>query len=241
MNAILLLHGVFTDSNDFRDILFDLDKRYDCVYKITFPGHGINDNYKNFKVEETFNLLLKTFDSLAIKYDKIDVIGFSMGGALATYLASVRNFDKLVLVAPANKYLNWRVPIDRVSFFFKTLLNKKKTEEVSPNKMVYIDEIRGLSRILRYMIPEYTIKALITFMRIVDKCNKEIKKIKNPVLILGGKLDPLVPKGAIDFDYEHCVNENKKIVIYDDMSHVILNSMNSYQAVEEILAFLDTK
>ena len=49
---------------------------------------------------------LEEFDELERKCEIVDVMGFSMGGALATYLSQVRKINKLILIAPANYYFN---------------------------------------------------------------------------------------------------------------------------------------
>ena len=72
------------------------------------PGHGEKGiyDYNNFNSKDTFKCVLDAFDYLKKNYEDIDVLGYSMGGALATYLSSVRKFNKLILLAPANHYFN---------------------------------------------------------------------------------------------------------------------------------------
>src|SRR5699024_12436828 len=42
------------------------------------------------------------------KYDEIYLIGFSMGGMIAAYLAAKYKVDKLVLLATSGKYLSFK-------------------------------------------------------------------------------------------------------------------------------------
>ena len=107
--AILLIHGFATDIDDFYNIIPDLTKRYDYIELKNLPGHGKNSNLKQFDVEKTFACVEESAQKLLARFDEVDVIGFSMGGSLAAYLASKYHFNKIVLLAPANNYINWKL------------------------------------------------------------------------------------------------------------------------------------
>lgn len=240
MKAILLLHGFLTDPLDFDFIMEDLLNRYDYVCPLVFPGHGIERDFENFHVNETFDLTLRTFDELALKYETVDVMGYSMGGAIATYLSNVRNFNKLILLAPANKFFNWKMPFSVLASFLKSH-KRKDFEEYDFKDRTRIDSIRALNIALTELIPSYTVHNLTTFIRVINKCNKYCKEIKNPVLILWGVLDEFVPRSSIEFNYKLCTNKYKKKVIYDDMSHLMLRSIYPAEIANEILRFIDLK
>ena len=239
MKAVLLLHGFLTDSDDFKNIFPGLESRYDYVCKLTFPGHGVNEDYIDFEVDNTFSCMLNAFDELKDKYETIDVIGFSMGGALATYLSNVREFNKLVLLAPANKFFNLRMPTNKLKYMFLSLFGKNKLNTSLDVKDMYIDDVKSLNMGMKRLIPNYNVHTLFTFIRIINKCNKECKEIKNPTLIVWGKLDQFVPIKSAQFDYELCTNKEKKLVILDSISHLMLSSSYNKHIISSIFDFLD--
>ena len=104
--AILLLHGWLSDINDFDCLMPSLETMYDHVERVSYSGHG-EDDPNNFDDNETFDSLDKKLKELQLKYEIIDVLGFSMGGALAVYLSQHYAFNKLVLLAPDNQFLNF--------------------------------------------------------------------------------------------------------------------------------------
>lgn len=246
MRCCLLLHGFLTDENDFKEIIPNLKEIYDYVHPICFPGHGEKFNFNEFTVDKTFEVLLNTFDQLNEKYEVIDVIGFSMGGALATYLSSVRDFNKLVLLSPANKYLNFRTFFERLNFFLEGFKKRKKLKETDKERIevekklsnVRKDEKEAFKIAFERLIPHYNIRNLATFSRIIKRCNKELVEIKNPTLIIWGYLDQMVPVESVEFDYELCSNSQKKLLKVDGLSHLMLNSTDISLVKQEIVSFL---
>lgn len=247
MKAILLLHGFMTDQSDFDSLVPKLDGKYDYICRILFPGHGKGENTALFTVNDTFKCLLDTYDELAKVYDEIDVVGFSMGGALATYLQSVRKVHRLVLLSPANKFLNVRLIPARIMFYLKhsTLARKSKKKDIETfNKEMEIlstareNDKRSLGMAINQLLPNYNLRTLNNFVRVVKRCNENLKEITPPTLIIWGNLDQLVPIESVKYDYSLCTNEDKKLVELECMSHLMLNSADVKSIVEETVAFL---
>lgn len=233
MKAIILIHGFLTNKDDFKNIIPELDKIYDyvCLYEV--PGHTIPPNYKKFRVNETFETLLECYDNLALDYDEIDCMGFSMGGALGTYLQSKRRINKLVLLSPANKYLNFKLFHNRLQLFKKIMKEKNKADL----KAVLTDDKKALSSAFTRLLPHYSVHNLQTFRKIIKICNQELLAITSKVLIIWGKLDQLVPYSSVKYVYDLAINE-RKLVILDDISHIMLQSENYQKISDEILKFL---
>jgi len=245
MKAVMLLHGYITDSDDFGPIFKYLKKEYDLVVPLTLPGHGKKPKYKNFKFNNTISLILDTYDKLAMVYDSIDLIGFSLGGALATYLSNVRKINKLVLLSPANKFL-------RIGFFtkfFKTnrmyykrykILKKKG----NPRAYEYLGKVRdttlnnkiSLKLGIFHIIPHYTIHTIRVFIKLIKYSNKHLKINNTKTLVIWGELDQLVPYKSIVYIKRYF--KNIKEIKYEDISHLMLRSVNSMKIVDEIFSFL---
>ena len=105
--AILIIHGFAGGTYDEEELAnrLELNKFYD-VYQYTLPGHSKNLSkvkYQDWikKSEDMMNFLIDN------GYKSIYVIGHSMGGVIACYLASkYKEVRKLVLCAPAFQYLS---------------------------------------------------------------------------------------------------------------------------------------
>ena len=105
--AKLIVHGFAGGTYDEEDIAnyLELNKNFD-VYQFTLPGHAKNLSKVGHEEwimysEEKLKWLIHN------GYSKIYLLGHSLGGVIATYLATkYREVKKLVLAAPAFQYLD---------------------------------------------------------------------------------------------------------------------------------------
>lgn len=164
-------------------------------------------------------------------------------------MSSFRNFNKLILLAPANKYFNPKALITTTEFsarnfssLEKAIVKKApKEQEAYKNllKAVANDSSTGLGFVLRKYLRSYIWKAYNEFKDIVLNCNKDLVEIKNPVLICWGAIDQLVPEQSVQYLYSICTNPNRQLKIYEGITHLMLMSQNYEPILEDILAFID--
>lgn len=251
MKCALLLHGFLSDENDFSPIIAELQSRYDAVHLIHFPGHGTKFGQEEFTEEETFQVLESTYQELMKRYEIIDVIGFSMGGALGVYLAVHYPIHRLVLLAPAYKYFNLEAPLVKVGMYWHLLKkirkarkeNEAKVEELLSHKLsnVFMDDKKSLSFGLRTYLFTALPKYFFAFRKIIKRVVNNINPYQAPTLVLWGELDQLVPKQAIEEVYEFCLSPYKKKIIYDDITHLMLLSENNQKIIQAIIDFLQER
>jgi 2-succinyl-6-hydroxy-2,4-cyclohexadiene-1-carboxylate synthase len=84
--TVLFLHGFMGSSEDWRDVIAALDGRYSCLVA-DLPGHGASVGLppEDYTVEGATRTLLGLLDELDVEPPAI--VGYSMGGRLALYLA----------------------------------------------------------------------------------------------------------------------------------------------------------
>lgn len=102
IKILLLIHGYTSNKESMSKIKKELEKIYDEIISIDLPGHG--DNKLKFNLKNTLNYCINCYDHLA-KRGSVDICGHSLGGMLASYIASIRNGNKLVLLAPSFQIL----------------------------------------------------------------------------------------------------------------------------------------
>lgn len=99
-------------------------------FRSIFPGHSVYlVNYRGYGGSTgspteagLYDDALAVFDELRTRYENISVIGRSLGSAVATYLASLREIDRLVLVTPFDSIENVArraLPVFPVSLLIK--------------------------------------------------------------------------------------------------------------------------
>lgn len=85
--------NVDNNANNFSEIFKDY-----TVYLVKYRGYGSSTGKPTEK--GLYSDALKIYDAIKSKYANISIIGRSLGTGVATYLASKRNINKLVLVTP---------------------------------------------------------------------------------------------------------------------------------------------
>ena len=245
----MTIHGFLTETKDFGR-LYDYLDSYDEVKAVEIPGHnGEKPDFSLFTPEATFKAVLSVFDELSEKHDTVDVVGFSMGGALATWLCSVRPVHRVVLISPANKYLNAALPVSIGKFASSVGLKAFREAEGNlsekldaTNKALepYLENLQTANKIakertLHYMSPRtYTV-----FAKIVKSANVVLETTsphKTPALILWGKLDELVPQKTVKYLTKHFTEAQVKI--YPDVGHAMLYTNLDDVIIHDVIEFL---
>ena len=221
--AILVIHGFGGGVYDEEYLVnrLELIKNYD-VYTFTLPGHdGIKANMTEEKwvqrSEEMINFLLKH------NYKTIYVIGHSMGGVLATRLASkYKEIKKLVLLAAAFRYLEFKEEkLDVIKSIAKlpTLAKEYKDEFVSRLQKMPLSSLKEFTNTIRH--------------------NEDaLKNIHIKTMIIQGTSDNVVPIETADFIYDLIPTKEKEVLMCEGVNHDIFRSNKKEQITNEIIEFL---
>lgn len=222
--AILIIHGFAGGTYDEEELAnyLELNRYYD-VYQFTLPGH--NRNLSKVKYKDWIIASEKQVEWLIDKgYNNIYLIGHSMGGVIATYIATkYKEVKKLVLAAPAFQYLN----------VVKENLNITKSLQIAPKlvKTYGGDEI--IARFLK--LNPSTIRE---FMNLVKQYYDYPKDVFCPILIIQGKNDNLVPLTSSEYVYNTVKSKTKKLIYVDGLTHDVFrgkNKLHIYSIVEKFL------
>lgn len=147
---------------------------------------------------------------------EIILIGFSMGGVIASYLASKFKIKRLILLAPAFEYLT---PTTAKGYAF----GPKRPEE----KDRYVP-----------LPSEYT----STFIDVVNNCKKGIDNVTCPTMFIACMNDELIPYTVSLKYYKKLKTANKKCIILADGEHRLLdNEVTSNVVLSLIDDFIEGK
>lgn len=209
MKALICLHGLLSTKADFKEISYALKDQYDTIACYDLPGHGYNNLKYNTPTIKRF--LLDIYDSLAVKHNQIDVIGYSMGGVMACYLQSVRKINKMVLLAPSYRYLN-----------LKNYQVKKK-EKKQPN--------------ISSLLPKKNYMHIFRFAKIMSDLSDEFHVLYPETLIIWGRDDYLVKEESGILLYQMVKNQNRRLIQLNGHNH--FNIVRSPVVINYIYNFLN--
>lgn len=222
--AILLVHGFAGGVYDaeYLDHQLELISKFD-VYTFTLPGHDGNTSKKITgsswikKAESEVEFLINN------GYKKIYVIGHSMGGVIATHLASkYKEIKKLVLVAPAFRFIAFE------DGNFKPIGALKKTPKLL--------EQYG-AKLITSRMTKLPSNAVLEFINLVHEYQNVTRNVSVPTLILWGTSDQIVPQQSIEHVYNTIRTKKKKIVLLENITHDVFREDKKENATQIIIKF----
>ena len=224
--AILIIHGFAGGTYDQEELAnyLELNRGFD-VFQFTLPGHE-----KNLSKVERASWISSAEDEIEwlIKngYHKIYLIGHSMGGVIATYLASkYKEVKKLVLAAPAFHYLN----------VIKDDLNVTKSLKKAPKIIKDYGGDEVVARLLKF-----DLSVIKEFMELVKEYYNYPKEVTCPVLIIQGKSDNLVPITSSEYVYDNIKSKTKFLVFVEGLNHDVFRTVKKekiYNIIEDFLKY----
>ena len=223
--AILIIHGFAGGVYDFEGLSKELEciNNYD-VFTYTLPGHegGLDEKITyNLWIEKSEREVEYLIDK---GYKKIYLIGHSMGGVIATYLASkYPQVKKLVLAAPAFRYFGYE---DGKKLNYANLVQK-------PYEMIK----QYGTKMVMSRARKLPFNCLFEFRKLVDKYAPCSNKISIDTLIFWGTEDKVVPRESINYVYNNIKTEHKKIVYMNGLTHNLINEDIDNYIFKEIKSF----
>ncbi|MBQ9853929.1 MAG: alpha/beta fold hydrolase [Bacilli bacterium] len=229
--AILLIHGFVGGIYDFDNLGNELQlyKKFD-VFSFTLPGHDMTI-VKDYKYQDWIHESERQMQFLLNNgYKEIYIIGHSMGGVIAAYLASIyKEVKKLVLAAPAFGYFSFKDGAIDIKGFNNIL--KELTELVKEEDMDFVK-----SRIIKTPI-----STMIEFTKLVDKYYESVKYINAETLIIHGNNDQIVPKEAATHVYNNIKSKVNILYNVKEVNHNCFKGKRNNELKDIIINFLESK
>lgn len=101
--ALLILHGFSSSPAVYRFLIPQIEQ-YDAIVCPVLPGHAMSiHSFAQIKAVDWLHAAHEVCASLIKEYDKVDVLGLSLGGLLSCELSKQFPINHLYLLAPALK------------------------------------------------------------------------------------------------------------------------------------------
>lgn len=223
--AVILIHGFNEDCEiSFSQFLSSVKLKRYAIIKHTISGHGNSNDEFNYNSE--LNEIEDLAKKVTSKYKEVTVIGFSLGGVLASYIASRYKIDKLILIAPAFKYISsGSIP----KHFLLTAKEVIKSRNIKQGLDNFISSnFKDKDTFIQDLIDhEHELPSLTNFIRLVEIVKSRIEEINCPTLIIHGECDELIPISSSLYILSKVSNKNKHLIIAPTMLHRVLNDENA--------------
>ncbi|WP_217587366.1 alpha/beta hydrolase [Lentibacillus saliphilus] len=209
MAGCLIIHGYTGGPHELEPLVAYLREHMSWdIETPTLPGHGETLTIEDMSHEKWLTAAEHTLKELQKRHEHVYVIGFSMGGMIASYLAAKYNVSKLVLLAPSRKFLSFKqIMRDIGGIIFDGVRGKAQENKI------YMHYRRKLTTV--------PIKANVEFLKLVRHTRAYMSQIQAPVLIAQGQQDHMVPYRTAFFLDKEITSKQKEIVLFEKSRHLI--------------------
>lgn len=215
--AVLIIHGFVGSLKDNEYLMnyLNYDKNFD-VFARTLPGHYDDETYQKVGYQAWIDFVdLEIADILKHGYKCIYVIGHSMGGILAGYLASkYKEVKKVVFLNAAYTYLN---------------LKQNKIDILEHKD--YKDYIEVFDRVLHTSIPFF-----LEFVKLVKEYHGVLANITTETLVLQSTADQVVPS-INGIEIYNSIKGEKYLTFLENDRHMLFAGNKVDEKRKEELAF----
>ncbi|MEN0644638.1 alpha/beta fold hydrolase [Alkalicoccobacillus gibsonii] len=226
MIGCLCIHGFTGEPWEIEPIAESLRKQKGwLVYAPTLPGHGPDEDLREVTYQEWLYMVEVAALELIKRCEEVYVIGFSMGGLLACYIAAKYEIKKLVLLSAAAYYLNPPMLFESV----RAAVHTRLTGQAEPDQLVDL---------YTHKMTHTPMNAVRQFMTAVKKIRPYIRHVHTPVLIIQGEKDALVPRKSSEFLFRTIASEEKHIHYLKNGRHMICHGFEKDQLMFLIHDFL---
>ncbi|PMC34021.1 carboxylesterase [Bacillus sp. UMB0899] len=229
MKGCLFIHGFTGAPYEVEPLASYIRKKTGWVVKVpTLPGHGVTLSLKGHTYMEWITYAEQELLSLMEEVDEVYVIGFSMGGIIASYLAAHYNVQKLVLLSAAAYYVNPKqIVIDT-----KDMIKDLMSGNINNNELFN----RYKQKIL-----QTPIRSTLEFQKLVKKVKPYFQQLNIPVLIIQGECDGIVPVKSAHYLYNNIPSKEKKLYLLPCSKHHVCHGDDYEDLKNYVEDFLSTE
>lgn len=232
--GILLIHGLLASPAELREYGHYLSNQGYTVLGIRLKGHGTSPYaLRDLSFEQWFESIYRGFNILKIHCQKLIVIGFSTGGALALKLAAENPHEIMGLVTVS-------VPIKFVNpaFMLVPLLH-------NTNSLVHwVSSFEGVKPFIENT-PEHPdinycntpVRALYELRRLIQHMEALLPDIEIPTLLLYADKDPVVAPQSSETVFEKLGAKQKYLQAIKSERHGVLmeNIGGTWDAIDDFI------
>jgi len=217
--GILLLHGFSSTPAQFIEFGEYLSSEGISYYAPLIAGHGTKPHdLAKSTIDDWHQSIEQAFNKLAEHVDKVFVLGTSVGGNFAFYLAQKfpDRISGIISVSTPRK-IKWQ-------WLFKLRLYTYgwfKGHYTKPSRFYTIDYIDLHDEVTYPIIPCSALRRMFYYFRVLTP--KHLAATTVPTLIIQAKGDPVISKKSAGYIHRTIKSKHKQIYMMDGKVHLPTN------------------
>ncbi|KXG09537.1 Thermostable monoacylglycerol lipase [Anoxybacillus sp. P3H1B] len=226
MIGCLCIHGFTGGPYEVEPLARYVQEQTNWLVELTIlPGHGETLQLKGIMYDQWLAAAEADLQRVMKKCEIVYLVGFSMGGVIAAYLAAKYPVGKVVLLSPAFYYINPKQMLQEISGMIHAGLQRQLQEH--PVFVRYKKKIVATP-----------LTAAMEFRKLVSKVRPQLADIRVPILIVQGSLDEIVPVKSAQYVYTMVGSTKKKLLFLPSSRHQVCYEPDRHALFEAVVHFL---
>ncbi len=256
--AVLLIHGITGTPSEMRYFGKGLNEAGFSVLCNTLPRHCESlGELKKATWQEIYAACENDFKSLKKDYKRVFVGGLSMGALMSMHIAYNQPAEVcgIIALAPTLFYDGWALHKGKVLMealwhipWVRSSMNIRegwpyglKDESLRSNiERFYKNADAGEfdKKVLLFGSPFFPLASLYQHHLFVNVVKKEIRAIKNPIVIIHAKEDDMTSLKNAQYVYQNISSAKKSLIVLNDSYHMITIDKEKDKVIEETVRFV---
>ncbi len=236
--AMLMVHGFIGSPNNFNDLPEQVAEAGWHVRVMLLPGHGTSPvEFETTTAAQLERAVENELTALQERFATVVLLGHSMGGALATLVASRRRVDGLILVSPYYAVTHrWYYLLHPEAW--ASLLSPAVRWMYRPADMQPVNRIEAREKIVSYTwIP---VKGALTAMELAARARSDAvtADIVAPTLLLHSKIDSVTDPEVAEEIFRKFPATDKEVVWLRRSDHIVFWDYDREEVIRQVVLFL---
>jgi carboxylesterase len=235
--GVFLIHGLSGSPAQMKPLAKMLNEAGMTCYAPVLPGHATHpDDLFYIEWDQWYAVIREEYIKFRAQHEKVMVIGFSLGAALAIRLGTeFPDIDRCVCISTPGKFFHQYLPthyVLKLAWLFSNVSRAwPKRYPQGPDGPEYL--------IYRHM----PLDALFAVTALCDENRKVLDRFSAPLLMLHSENDPSCKVDGARYVYSHVSSPYKRLVMFEKAPHGLMHDGTEEQQallVENVLQFAKT-
>lgn len=226
--ACLLLHGFAGSPAEVRPLLECLSAQGITVSAPVLPGHGTSpEDLRQTRSRHWVRAAEAELAALQERFGQVHVVGFSMGGLIALYLAAHHQVASVTTLAAPVKLNDWRqilVPLAKylVPYYESKIRNPEIAAQLENN------------------YERMPTSAIHSLLRLARRVRRDLSRITAPVQALQGDRDKWIAPESAAYLMENIASAAKRMELLPGRNHFVALERGREEVCHKVLSWIET-
>ena len=223
--ACLLIHGFTGTPWALRELAEYLAGKGITVSAPLLPGHGTTpEDLRKTEWESWLDAARQEFDRLQAKYESIFVLGHSMGGSIALWLASERKIEGIITLAAPYMLPGIQIAAIPLIKNFVAFRKKKRSFRKSWKEQIGYDR--------------YPLESVLELDKFLRALQPRLSEVRCPVLIIHGSEDRRIQLKNAERIFRSLGSSEKRKIVLNGSAHMITLGTGKAKVFDETYSFI---